>query len=312
MNWRKKGLIYHTDGRYEWNQSHAQIPTVDIMNEKYWRIYFATRDNENRSFTTFIDTEAGNPSNILYVHDKPILTLGELGTFDDCGVMPSWIVTFNNKKHLYYIGWNVQNTIPYHNSIGLAISDDNGNTFQRFSKGPIYERNHMEPYFSATSCIIIDNGIWKNWYLSCTKWEIINGKPEPYYHIKYAESIDGIGWERKGQIAIDYNNEHEGGIVRASVIKESTGYKMWYSHRKALNYRTEEKQSYRIGYAESKDGIHWSRMDNQVGIDVSSEGWDSFMIAYPHVIVYKGQKYMFYNGNGFGKTGFGYAVLEDD
>jgi hypothetical protein len=34
------------------------------------------------------------------------------------------------------------------------------------------------------------------------------------------------------------------------------------------------------------------------------------MIAYPYVYEYGGRKYMVYNGNGFGKSGFGFAVLD--
>jgi len=34
------------------------------------------------------------------------------------------------------------------------------------------------------------------------------------------------------------------------------------------------------------------------------------MIAFPYISKYKKRNYMFYNGNGFGKSGFGYAELE--
>jgi hypothetical protein len=291
--------------------THAAVPTVDIINEKIWRIYFASRDADNRSLISFIEVEAGKPSNILYVHDKPILPLGKLGTFDDNGLMPSWIVTVNSIKYLYYIGWNTRTTVPYHNAIGLAISDDSGVSFRRYSDGPIFGLTYLEPYFTASSCILIENDIWRNWYLSCTKWEIINGIAEPYYHLKYAESLDGINWTRNGQIAIDYKNMDEAGIVRASVLKENGKYLMWYSYRSGTNYRVDKSKSYRIGYAESYDGHSWARKDNLAGIDVSENGWDSEMIEYPHVIEHNKQKYMFYNGNGFGKTGFGYAMLED-
>jgi len=102
--------------------------------------------------------------------------------------------------------------------------------------------------------------------------------------------------------------------ARPSVLKEWVNgqeiYRMWYSRRDLLDFRIDKKHDYRAGYAESLDGINWNRMDDQVGIDVSPEGWDSNAIAYPYVIRIKDQLVMFYNGNGFGKTGFGYAVLE--
>jgi hypothetical protein len=312
MAWRKLGLIYYPSGDYPWNQSHAQVPVVDASDEEHWRIYFASRDDQQRSHTSYIDVQPGEPCNILYVRDRPILEPGRVGTFDDCGVMPSWIVDVDGFKYLYYIGWTVRNTIPYHNSIGLAISEDGGRSFQRYAEGPLFSPTASEPYFTGTSCVLRDGGIWKNWYLSCTKWEVIDGRAEPFYHIKYAESQDGVHWVRSGTVAIEFASEEEGGIAKASVLKEGGGYKMWYSHRKASRYREDRTRSYRIGYAESEDGTQWRRHDDRVGIDVSENGWDSQMICYPHVIDVKGEKYLFYNGNGFGCSGFGCARWEAD
>jgi hypothetical protein len=309
QKWEKKGLIYKPRGEYFWNRSHASVPTVDATGEKFWRIYFGTRDDSNRNRISYIDVEPGNPQNILYEHDEPVLDLGKLGTFDDCGVMPSWILDHKGAKYLYYIGWKVRTTIPYHNSIGLAVSRDGGKTFERFSEGPIFGETPAEPYFTGTSCVIVEGGVWKNWYMSCTEWTMENGKPEARYHIKYAESADGVHWDRKGIAAIDYKSAAEAGIVRASVLANGGGYAMWYSYRCGLDYRTNRATSYRIGYAESSDGVHWTRVDEAAGIDVSAEGWDSAMIEYPHVVESGETRYMFYNGNKFGESGFGYAVM---
>jgi hypothetical protein len=209
---------------------------------------------------------------------------------------------------MYYVGWTVRNTIPYHNSIGLAVSEDGGVTFHRYSEGPLFSPSVVEPYYTGTACVLVEDGVWRNWYLSCTGWELVDGRPEPFYNIKYSESQDGITWDRKGDIAIDLQSKEEGGIARASVLKENGVYKMWYSYRKAFDYRTNPDNSYRIGYAESADGIGWKRFDDQAGIDVSENGWDSGMIAYPFVFEHKGIRYLFYNGNGFGRSGFGYAT----
>lgn len=309
MKWIKKGLIFKPDNNYDWMVSHAQVPIVDKIDDDVLRVYFGTRDKHNRTVTTYIEIEADNPKNVLYVHDKPVLGLGVLGCFDDCGAMPSWIVNREGVKYLYYTGWNVSTTVPYRNSIGLATSE-NGQTFTRLYDGPIMDRTCSEPHFCAIPCVMVENRIWRMWYLSCVKWEIYRGKPEPYYHIKYAESPNGISWDRKGIICIDFKSPEEAGIVRPSIIKESGLYKMWYSYR-GRNYRTDKEHSYRIGYAESCDGINWARKDDIAGIDVSENGWDSEMIAYPYVYEYEGREYMLYNGNRFGKTGLGYAVLEE-
>ncbi|MBY7734771.1 MULTISPECIES: glycoside hydrolase family protein [Francisella] len=312
MKWQKKGLIYAPKGEYSWNQSHASVPTVYKVNENILRVYFATRDTKNMTNISYIEVNADNPNQILYIHDKPVIVPGNAGMFDDCGAMPSHVIDVGDEVWMYYLGWNVRNTIAYHNSIGLAISQDGGVTFKKLSEGPLFDRNYIEPYYSAVPYILRENGIWKMWYLSNTKWVEYEGKSEPFYHIKYAESHNGIDWKREGRVAIDYKDEAECGIVRACVLKDGNLYKMWYAHRNLHNYRTDKSSSYRIGYAESFNGIDWNRKDNEVGIDVSDVGWDSEMIEYPFVYDHNGKRYMFYNGNTFGKTGFGYAILESN
>ena len=76
---------------------------------------------------------------------------------------------------------------------------------------------------------------------------------------------------------------------------------MWFSHRGTR---------YQIGYAESEDGKNWNRLDHLCSINSAPDGWDSEMLAYPHVFKHGEALYMLYNGNGYGKTGFGIAVLE--
>jgi hypothetical protein len=307
MIWRKQGLVYGGRGDRPWSRTHAAVPTVDVIDANTWRIYYATRDEQNRSSTTYIEVDAQDPTRVLYEHDRPILPLGELGAFDDCGVMPSWIVNDQSVKYLYYTGWTLRQTVPFHNAIGLAVSHDGGVTFERMATGPIFGLTHTEPHFTGTSCVLIENGVWRNWYMSSVGWQMIAGKPEPRYHLKYAESADGIHWKREGRVALDFKTELEGALVRASVIRHAGRYRMWYSYRDVGDYRNNREHSYRIGYAESSHGLVWQRLDDQAGIEVSAEGWDSDMLCYPHVTHDGRGWHMFYNGNGFGLTGFGYA-----
>lgn len=310
MKWIKKGLIFSAANQFEWMAHHACVPIADKVNDEVLRIYFGPRDRQGRTRTAFIEVEADNPSNVLYVHDRPVLELGKLGTFDDSGAMPSCIVNHNGKKYLFYIGWNVGVTVSYRNSIGLAVSEDGGLSFNRVFEGPVVDRNLLEPYFCASPYVIIDEGKWKLWYASSTGWVVVNEKPEPIYQIKYAESDDGCHWVRNNTTCIEYTFEGEAN-ARPAVIKENGLYRMWYCFRGSIDYRTNKDQSYRLGYAESGDGIKWIRKDDVVGIERSTEGWDSLMMEYCCVYEHKGRKYMLYNGNGFGETGFGYAVFDE-
>lgn len=311
MPWIKQGKIFENQKNAYWNQTHAQAPIIDSSDDKIWRIYYNTRDLQHRTRPSYVEVEAGNPKNILYIHNKPILELGKLGSFDDCGVMSTNIVDKDGEKYLYYLGWNVRNTVSYHLSIGMAVSSD-GKNFKKIFEGPIMDRNNIEPYMCASCYVIFENDCWKMWYTSGTGHEIINGHDEPFYNIKYATSQNGIDWKRNNTVSIDYKNEHEA-LGVPSVIFEDNKYKMWYSYRDVCEYRSNKNVSYRVGYAESIDGIKFSRMDDKAGIDVSENKveWDAEMVAYGRVIKYKDTKFMFYNGNGFGQTGFGYAIWED-
>ena len=309
MEWVKKGHIFTVDGQHDWMLHHASQPIADKVNDEVLRIYFGPRDAQQRTRTTFIEVEADNPQNVLYVHDEPVLSLGELGTFDDSGAMPSCIVNREGKKYLYYNGWNRGVTVPYRNSVGVAVSKDGGLTFERVFAGPVVDRTKHEPFFCATPYVMVDEGVWRMWYASGTGWVVVDGYPEPRYQIKYAESEDGLEWTRDNITCIEYGFEDEAN-ARPAVIKESGLYKMWYCFRGSHGYRTDKDQSYRIGYAESEDGMGWERMDSRAGINRSERGWDSLMIGYPYVYEHGGRKHMLYNGNGFGESGFGHAVLE--
>lgn len=311
MAWVKGGLIYEPGGRLPWARSHAQVPTVDVIDAERWRIYFSTRDEQNRSLTTYIDVSSEDPQRILYEHPEPILPLGAPGAFDDCGVMPAWLVDVGEVKYLYYSGWSVRDVVPYEIQVGLALSWDGGETWKKHSDQPLLGRIPTEPFLTSTPGVRREDGLWRAWYMSGTRWEAIGDRVESFYHLKYAESEDGISWKRDGIVAIDYKSCDEGGIVRPSVIKEGDRYRMWFSYRGGAGFREKRAQGYRIGYAESDDAVHWTRDDEQAGIDVSDEGWDSQMIAYPYVFEHGGDRYMFYNGNAFGQAGFGYATWVD-
>lgn len=304
MEWEKKGLIFNVEKNSDWMYSHAAVPFAEHVKDDIFRIYFTTRDRKNRSHGAFIETNLKNPTNILNISHTPIVEPGPLGAFDDSGAMLSWIINFKDKDYLYYQGWSLGVTVPFYTFIGLAIKNKNEKRFKKLFNGPILDRNDIDPFFTACPCELIENNVWKMWYTSCEKWQIEEGKQKHYYNIKYAESSDGINWDRKGIICIPFKSKEEYAISRPCVIKSNNIYRMFYSYRGG-------KATYRIGYAESNDGIHWTRKDDEIGIDISSHGWDSEMIEYPFVFTHKGTTYMLYNGNGYGRSGFGLAILKN-
>jgi hypothetical protein len=302
MNWVKKGVIFQPPGDRDWMLTHAAVPYADRIGDDLFRVYFCGRDERNRAQVGYFEIDINRPGEILYLHDRPVIGLGPLGAYDDSGAISSWVVNFNGLKYCYYSGMTLGTTIPFYFYVGLAVSEDGGRSFRKLSAAPLLDRNTADPYLTGHVCVLVEDGVWRMWYVSGQRWETENGRPKHYYHIKYAESADGLRWERRGTVCIDFKAADEYAIGRPCVIKEDGTYKMWYSYR---------GPAYRIGYAESGDGINWKREDGQSGIDVSESGWDSEMIEYAHVFDHKGQRYMLYNGNGYGQTGVGLAVLAD-
>ena len=209
---------------------------------------------------------------------------------------------------MYYTGWDRGTTVSYRLAVGLAISRDGGRTFHKAFQGPVLDRTNLEPFMTTSPSIIREEGRWHAWYGSGIGYHPTEGKYEPQYIIKYATSLNGIDWQRPNITCIKPKSELESN-TRPSVIKIGDTYHVWFTYRGASDFRG-GKESYRIGYASSTDRINWDRDDSRAGIDVSEEGWDSAVITYPYVKKIRDRYLMFYNGNGFGASGFGYAIAD--
>ncbi len=303
MKWRKLGLVFSPPHGIPWMAGYAAVPVADHIDGALFRVYVTPRDSRNRSHIAAFCLDLKRLDAIRDLTQAPLLSPGEPGAFDDSGAMTAWLVNHEKKKYLYYLGWNAGVTVPFYNSIGLAISDDGGQSYRRASRGPIIARDDCDPFFTACPCVLREENVWRMWYPSCVRWEPVGSTLRHHYNVKYAESNDGLHWRKTEAVAIDFASQDEYAISRPSVLKTGGRYRMWYSYR---------GQAYRIGYAESTDGIHWQRKDDEAGIDVSPNGWDSEMIEYPFVFAHNDRLYMLYNGNDYGRTGVGLAVLEQD
>lgn len=297
MKWEKLYFKYNSNEFID-GFCGAAVPQAVPLEGNIYRIYYSARNKKNQSHIFYLDIDVTSMS-IVNICGEPILSPGALGCFDDSGTMMSWLGKVHNEYHLYYIGWNLGKTVPFRNSVGLAISKD-GVHFQRKFEGPVLDRTYREPHFCASCWILPEGDTLRLWYLSCVGWRIIDGEVQHKYHIKYAESHDGINWQRDGRVAIDFADDSEYAISRPCIIKGENGYHMWFSHR---------GEKYRIGYAHSNDGISWDRHDELAGITVSDKGFDDDMICYPAVFRHGKEYYMLYNGNAYGQTGFGIAKL---
>jgi hypothetical protein len=310
--WEKKGLILPI-ASFQSDEivSHASIPFALHLQNDDFRIFFSARDQQGRSHPYFIDCLIQNGEiTLTSAVSSRILNLGEKGTFDDNGIMPSSIVHHQDQLWMYYIGWNPQLTVSYRLSIGLAISEDNGNTWKKFSQGPLLDRSYHEPFFNTAPFVIKDNECWRMFYVSCTGWIEHEGRMEPLYNVKQSTSMDGIHWQKPGIEVVPYSSEAES-IGRPCVVKVNSGYEIYFSHRMARDYRLNPLQSYKIGCAQSMDALNWNQFQFDILQHSEKQDWDDQMNEYCHVFIHKGIKYMIYNGNGFGVEGFGYCIKKE-
>jgi hypothetical protein len=270
-HWRRLGLIGSAAGAAPWAVSHSALPALLRRLDGQWDLYLSTRDTEGRARIARGRFRVEPTPTIEDVETRPVLDLGGLGTFDDRGVTMSSIVSAHGRHYLYYTGWMLGVTVPFYLAAGLAVSDDGGATFRRLSQAPLLDRNEVDPLLTASPFVMIDNGVWRMWYVSGSAWALVNGAPRHSYHIKHAESQDGIHWTRSGLVCLDYASEEEYAFARPYVRLDAGRYRMWYAVR---------GQRYRIGYAESDDGLAWTRLDQERGLSASGSGWDSDMVAW--------------------------------
>lgn len=315
MKWKKLGQIFNPlDHQTDWMKEFAQC-TSTLVFEDFVRIYFSCRpekdsEGQAKSHTTFIDVDRKNLSKIINVAKQPILPLGKIGSFDEHAVYPTSVIRDGEDVMLYYAGWFRTKSVPFNTSIGIAVSKDNGVSFNRIADGPILGPSLTEPFVVSGPKIRKFNDKWFLYYIAGTEWLENNGDPEIVYKIKMATSDDGLNWNKINKNIITDILEETECQAGPDVFFHNDKYHMYFVYRYALDFRNNKERGYRIGYATSTDLYNWIRDDKNVGIHYSETGWDSEMSHYPHIFELDGDHYMLYNGNEFGRCGFGLAILE--
>ncbi|MGZ6333265.1 MAG: hypothetical protein ACXWP5_11640 [Bdellovibrionota bacterium] len=315
QKWRKLGKVINPGETFpaelgaksNWMHEAASLPVVEKIDGDHLKVHFSPRDPQGRSLMSWVVVEPKKNFRIVDVATAPLVSLGSPGFFDDSGTMGTELIEWGGKKYFYYCGWNRSVEVPFRNALGLAVASKGTDHYRKYAEGPILDRSPFDPCMVASCSIIQVGDRLRMYYLSCIRWEKSKdtGQLQHVYHLKIAESNDGIQWSREGKVAIEFKYPGEYAIATPRVLLDGAIYKMWYSYRAGP-----KAKAYRIGYAESQDSIHWDRKDELVGLDVTEGAWDSDMVCYPYVVDFQGERYMFYNGNRYGLTGVGVAVLE--
>jgi hypothetical protein len=281
------------------------LPTPIMHDPDTVRVYVSFCDERMVGRPGYVDLCAHDITRVLRVCPDPLLDVGVPGSFDDNGVVALSIVPVEPRVlYMYYVGFELGMKIRYRLFTGLAISKDEGETFERISRAPILDRSSDELFFRCGPHVFRENGRFRMWYVAGSEWTRIGDKDMPVYDLRYAESADGIHWPAYGEQCMAVTDPDEHGFGRPWIVHDERGYRMYYSVRRR------SLAAYRLGYAESADGLRWERQDDRLGLDVSASGWDSHAIMYSAILNVGERTYAFYNGNEFGRDGFGVAVLE--
>lgn len=307
MRWTKRGLLFAVT-------EFAQSPQA-LVCDGFVRVYFSTRTRDAAgqylSHVGFADIDCGM-EHVLRTSTHPVMPLGAQGCFDEHGIFPFHVVRHAGEVYAYTCGWSRRVSVPVETAIGIAASRDGGATFERLGPGPVMGPSLGEPFLVGDPFVLVRGGCWHMWYIFGTSWVDAAEEPGParIYKIAHATSTDGLVWHRDGvSIVPDVVGADECQAL-PTVFELDGEWHMYFCYRHATDFRTNPRRGYRIGYAWSHDLQTWTRDDERGGIGLSASGWDSEMMCYPHVFRIDDRIYMLYNGNAFGRGGFGVAVLD--
>lgn len=300
MRWEKLGRLYCPESVHPKLISHAANPLAILLDGDVYRVFYSGRDAQNRSSVGYVDVNLVKQE-VVYVHDQPVFKHGPVNSFFSHGVSIGNCYETQGKRYILFMGWQCPLDRHWQGDIGCLVLNDDW-SLRLSTEHPFMSRDGTDQISLSYPWVVREaEGRFRMWYGSTLTWDAGNG--EMLHVINQASSDDGYNWRREG-LAVPYALEVAQAFSRPSVVGSvNEGYHMWFS------YRSGSGEKYRIGYASSADGYSWELQCDRAGIDVSGTGWDSEMIEYPYVFDHQGQYFMLYNGNGYGRTGFGLAVL---
>lgn len=255
---------------------------------------------ENRSSVGAVDVDILQ-RRVVADHQLPFFEYGPEESFFSDGISIGNCYEVKGVRYIPFMGWKHHTGKNWRGEIGRLVLTHELNLLLDSSE-PLLGIDSDDPNSLSYPWVQKrENGSFDMWYGSTHTWDAGNG--EMLHVIKHATSCDGDRWSKTG-FSVPYELGVTQAFSRPTVARGLNDcLEMWFS------YRGSKESKYSIGYATSTNGEDWSLDLGGAGISTSSQGWDSEMIEYPFVFDHRHKRYMLYNGNGFGKSGFGLAVL---
>lgn len=305
MQWDKLGLVWSAPSGS--GLTGALQPTPLLLGDRI-RVFTGCRDAEGASSVWWVDLDPADPTRMLGEAGSAALTAGPPGTFDAAGVVPCAVVAVGDHARLYYAGYQppTQPGERFRVFSGVATAPVDGTeVFARLRAQPLLRTSADERLFRVVHSLVRSGNGWRCWYGAGREFRQGRSKLLPVYDIRQMDSPDGLEFPDAGEVAVPLGAPDEHRVGRPYVVPHQGGYRMFFG-------AGTEETTYRLTFADSADGRSWRRHDGRLGLDVSPHGWDSEMIAYPSSVTTTAGTFLFYNGNGYGRDGFGVAVLRLD
>ncbi len=204
-------------------------------------------------------------------YPQPVLGGGDLGTVFDLSVLKEEDV------YQMYSSWRTQK------SIALSTSEDGVNWTRPQivlspKEGSVWEHDLNRP------AVLKKDNVYHMWY---------TGQADGKSCIGYATSSDGIHFLRKtdAPVLVPEKAWEKVAVMCPHVIWDEGEkcFKMWYSGG-------EQYEPDAIGYATSKDGVNWKRLNGPVFKADPKNGWEKYKVTACQVIKRRNDYLMFYIG----------------
>jgi predicted GH43/DUF377 family glycosyl hydrolase len=303
FKFHRLGLVPFPKEQIDWADNSLLQPTPILIDDETIRVFCGMRDKDGVGKIGYLDLSAADPTHIKSVSKTPVLEPGLDGRFDDNGVVPCVVIKVGDEYRIYYAGYQLGTKVRFTSFCGLAVSSD-GTHFERYRQTPILDRTHEEPLFRVIHSMVPDPNSegFLLWYGGGGGFAQSSQKTLPVYNIRHMRTEDGLTFPGSGELAVDIQGD-EYRIGRPYVVKTNDGYIMFYGYGS-------EDRPYNLGMAVSSDGRNWIRQDDALSLSGEEGAWENEMRAYPAFIKTKYGHYFFYNGNNYGRDGFGCCRVE--
>lgn len=298
--------------------SHMSGPSGVSINGTL-RVYFSARSvMESGTVSVPMSLDLSADYRVTSLNAKVLSGGPRDGAFDEHGIFPLSPVRVGDKIWAYPTGWSRRQSVDVETQVGLAISSNNGKTFDPVGAGSVLGPSLHEPFLVGDACVMrLSPSEWHAWFIYGIEWRrgVSSPRAERIYKIGHAASSDGVHWSRElrkgGSRCVPDAIGPDECQAMPSVIRLGNTFHMLFCFREAFGFRTDSQRSYRIGHAYSDDLVTWRRSDmpRETWLDGS---WNSQMQCYPNVFMHGGRVLVAHNGNSFGQSGFGLSEVRFD